>query len=515
MFEDVGLRTKLAQLFSANTDRFDQLAVAAGLDPRTDLVGADLRGADFAGSVMDRWDLSSCDLTGASFSGAKIRDLITKDAIGVNLSGAVPLNDIEEDRPDRSDTFESIVEEIRSSTTGVLRGPLIKKLLADHASDERTWSFLLNHQLIFERVGRFVSMIIDAWESRQEPATAAAGNQLRIRLLREGGNSYITVRARLLRELASRLGRNEELLELCKDAIRREGYWTSGAAALSILAQVFTGDREVASFLESLLSGRKWSGSKSEVIFALLKGFDSPTARKIIESAIGDELLPMYERIAMLRSYYRAKQDDPNIVRFVDGVFQDSEPELRAAALRAKTENGRRASGDILANLQSVAKSDKDYQVRVAALDVIGSSAGQLDFLQEIATTDQDEHVRSCATRAVDRLGYSDREWYIKIFRNDPSDDVRNAALSWFLAQEQEAVGKNELRDLLIEEMKRAEPGFTAARAAYNAIELWPNDNLIRNLARSLVIHLPKNTGGWNQRLRVVLEKLSQINGRS
>jgi hypothetical protein len=165
MFDNPHLRTSLTQLFSAQTDRFDELIVAAGLNPKKDLAGADLRNADFADSVMDGWDLSGCDLTGASFTGAKIRDLITKDAIGLNLAGALSLNEVPWDVLGPSDGYSWIVEQILKSTNRAKRGPLIERLLTDYGSEERTWSFLLKHQLRRERVGKLVSRIISAWES--------------------------------------------------------------------------------------------------------------------------------------------------------------------------------------------------------------------------------------------------------------------------------------------------------------------------------------------------------------
>src|SRR5580700_8534307 len=182
MFDHADLQLKLGRLFSAGTDRFDELLAAAGVNPKTDLVGADLQGANFTGSVMNGWDLSYCDLTGASFAGARIKNLIIRDAVGVDLSGAIPLDDSDERLAREPDSFDRTIEQIRSSTNGAQRGPLIKKLLDRHGFDDRTWPFLLNEQLKRERVGRLVSLIIDEWESRQSNPFAV-GNELRIGLL--------------------------------------------------------------------------------------------------------------------------------------------------------------------------------------------------------------------------------------------------------------------------------------------------------------------------------------------
>jgi hypothetical protein len=60
IFNDPELRARLGSLFSAESSRFDELLEAVGLDPSKHLVGADLRGAVFDGSLMDGWDLSRC-----------------------------------------------------------------------------------------------------------------------------------------------------------------------------------------------------------------------------------------------------------------------------------------------------------------------------------------------------------------------------------------------------------------------------------------------------------------------
>jgi hypothetical protein len=511
MFEDPRLQANLGQLFSADSDRFDELIAAAGLDPKTDLVGADLRGANFAGSIMNGWDLSRCDLTGASFSGAKIRDLRTKDTIGLNLNGAILLDEVAEDLREPSDGFDGILEQIRRSTNGAQRGPLIENLLSKHGSDERTWSFLLGHQLRRERVGRYVSLIIDAWESTQ-PDAEAAGNELRLKLLSPEGNPYITVRARLLQELASRLGPKDEVLEVCKVAVEREGYWTSGRTAVSILAGLFSGDKRAASFLEELISRPKWSGFKSNVVRALFEGFDSASVRQVVENAILDESQERYQRSGMLTSYCRAKSDVPSTAQFAKRIFETSaDPEIRAAAISARSVYGDLKGADASETLREIAIDDKDYQVRGAALDAIRHLGREhLDFLLQRATTDQSGEVRSLAVRSVAVLGYNNHEWFVKIFRDDPADLVRRAALDRLLSRSRTSNDEDKLRGPLTNEIERADPSFAAARAANEALKRWPGDSAIRSLVAKMLTRLPENTGGWKAELRSMLQGIKE-----
>jgi hypothetical protein len=112
------------------------------------------------------------------------------------------------------------------------------------------------------------------------------------------------------------------------------------------------------------------------------------------------------------------------------------------------------------------------------------------------------------AVRTADQLRYKNREWFIKIFRDDPDDFVRGAALDWLLNSDHQSDHDVELRDLIIGEMRRAEPGYTAARAADEALRRWPEDKVIAELAVRLVIHLPKKIGGWRRTLQSALQRL-------
>ena len=67
---------------------FDELATAAGLDPRHDFVGTSLRGIDLRDEDLRRFDFSLADLTGADFRGANVADVRFNGAI---LRGAIGL----------------------------------------------------------------------------------------------------------------------------------------------------------------------------------------------------------------------------------------------------------------------------------------------------------------------------------------------------------------------------------------------------------------------------------------
>jgi hypothetical protein len=84
-------RAKLDSVLSVSEERFDRLLELAGLDPRCDLRFSDLRGVDFAGSVLIGWDFTGSDLSGASFLGARIAHCVFTNAEGVDLEGVIEL----------------------------------------------------------------------------------------------------------------------------------------------------------------------------------------------------------------------------------------------------------------------------------------------------------------------------------------------------------------------------------------------------------------------------------------
>ncbi len=512
MFDHGNLRLRLGRLFAARTSRFDELLAESGVNPKTDLVGADLRGADFAESIIDGWNLSRCDLTGASFFGAKIRNLTIEEALGADLTGAVMLDQLDQ-KPMRSlDPLNDLIEQIRASTNGAQRSPLILRLLDTHGLDEKAWAFLLNEQLRRERVGRLVNLIIATWEARQ-PDPFSAGNDLRVQLLQSNGNQYITVRARLLRDLASRLGRNEQVLDLCKAAIEREGYWTSGQTALSILSNVFAGEVAISSYLENLISGRDWGGFRFHVAASLLEGFDSESARETIESAILDASLPLYERSGMLESYCRLKSGDRRAIDFAEQVLQtSSEQELRATVVRAKYHHLDRRDDAAVRKVRTIAAEDEGYQVRLAALSAIGSARNQLQFLIERAVDDAHADVRSAAVRRVHQLGYENGDWYANIFSNDSGSSVRSAALDALLPPN--AIAEPQLRDLLAQAISRSEPDYVTARVAWEALQRWPSDKPIVALTQQMINRLPEDMRHWRTRLMSLLAEADKSHVR-
>jgi hypothetical protein len=79
----------LDALQSAESDDFVELARQAGLDPRHDFVGADLRGVDFGSSDLAGFDFTGADLTEAKLSHADISraNLFAATLLGTSLPG--------------------------------------------------------------------------------------------------------------------------------------------------------------------------------------------------------------------------------------------------------------------------------------------------------------------------------------------------------------------------------------------------------------------------------------------
>jgi hypothetical protein len=98
----------------------------------------------------------------------------------------------------------------------------------------------------------------------------------------------------------------------------------------------------------------------------------------------------------MIRAYYNAKSDDPEVKRFVDRLFEtSSDPNIRAAVIRAKADFRPKMKPDDLETLRTVAVSDKDFEVRLAALAGLGRDAKELDFIVERAVTERTGQVLS------------------------------------------------------------------------------------------------------------------------
>ena len=460
MFSDPTLLTKLNNVFAAETDLFDELLVAAGLDPKKDLIGADLSGANFAGCTIDGWNLSRCDLTGASFVGAKVRNLVTTDAVGVDLTGAETLQDPSLPEED-SAVFNSLIDRIRESAKAATRWPFIERLLKEYGSDKRTWDYLLNVHLRRERVGKFVSRIIDEWESTQAKGEGA-GNKLRIALLRESRTGYITVRARLIRELAGSMGPRREVFDLCKMMIEHEGYFTSGIAAMSILAHVFRLDEDAADVLRNAIEERV-SVSKYDAVTALLEGFDNPGNRRFVEAAILDAKQQSYHRAGMLRSYARHCRHSAALTQLAIQIFRTStEPWMREVALDVRASYGDLVGPEQSTVLQDIARNDGEERVRRAALTALSSrGVDQLPFILTLAQEDSESAVRAAAVNIAVSLGFKDREWFSYIFEHDEAEVVRQIGLDRLL-RDDEAKDDRRLRSLLIKEIARPEPRYLA-----------------------------------------------------
>jgi hypothetical protein len=505
MFSDPKLSASLAGLFSAETTRFDQLLLAAGLDPTKDLVGADLKDAIFDGSIMDGWDLSRCDLTGASFAGARVRNLMTTDAVGLNLAGAEPLEDELNLESPPSDELSSLIEHIEKGTRGKERWPFLERLLRDHTQDQRAWKFLLDRHLRRERVAKHVSWIVREWELTQAKSEPA-GNDLRLKLLRRGGSPYITVRARLLKELAARVGPTDDVFEISKAFIEEEGYWTSGLTAMSILAELFSGNIRAATVLKEVISRPNWVGSIADIVAALFKGFDGLATRNFVENAIVDVSRQKYQRASMLTSYARHCDDRAAVRELAIRLFDvDKEPEVRAAATDVRAKFGDLFGPNTWKELQTIARQDRDYQVRSAALRALRVlDVDQTSFFLERAEKDENGTTRATALWGLETLGYKKQRWYSQIFARDPDDFVRRSALNWLLKSEDI---KDEMwfRDLLIGELGQKEPSLAAARAADVLMARWPNDPEIPHLVIDFLARCPKEISGWSYSLRETL----------
>jgi HEAT repeat protein len=210
----------------------------------------------------------------------------------------------------------------------------------------------------------------------------------------------------------------------------------------------------------------------------------------------------------VLEAYCGSNHNIPEVWQFAEQIFKsDANGELRASVIRARSQYGDLSGIDALQELLAIARTDKDPPVRGAALYAVHlCGGGQLEFFLERARIDDDGGVRSSAVRLVDSLGHPDRSWFIERFVDDPVDHVRGAALDWLL-NKKHSVSDRELYSLLLKEVARVDPRYTAARAASVALGRWPNDQEVSRLALNMVRRLPENSGGWKSHLRTVLSK--------
>jgi hypothetical protein len=502
MLFDEKTKNDLKNLFSKNTDRFDELLETAGLDPKHDLVGADLSGADFSGSYIDGWNLSGCDLSGASFIGARIRNLKTAGAVGLDLTGAEIIEANEESAAEQKRDFNWIIQQINKGTRGGERWPFLQELLSRFYSDDRAWEFLRDH-LNRERVGKYVSHIINAWEQRE---SREVGTKLRLELLRPGGNPYITVRARLLKELANRVGAEDEVLEIAKDMIEREGYWTSGIATMETLSKVFAGDPRASEILTYAISHGKFV-SIGDATRALLKGFPTTTSLDFVEQRISDSDQNRYQRAIMIENYAAANLEPTRTWNFLRKIFEtELDGRVRAAALRARNRYGSRSSSDSAEYLQHLAVEDSDDDVRTSALQILAwQGKALIPFLLERAMQDVEPSVRVTAIYLVQELGFNEPDWFLGLI-SDESDSVRGALLEWVLHNEA-VVGEREIKEILVELIRSQKPSYAAARAGYLALKRWPDSRDILDMVAELYRSLPRSIGGWNVTLRNELLK--------
>ena len=503
IFSDAKILDDLGKLFSQQSARFDELVLAAELDPTKDLIGADLRGAVFDGSVMDGWNLSGCDLTGASFIGARIRDLVAAGAVGLDLRGAEQFSESTDATGKRpTDELSWLIAQIEKNTRAKQRRPFLDRLVQEFGRDDRAWDFLLRY-LPRERAADHVSWIIRKWESTR---SEEAGNELRMRLLKSGGSSYITVRARLLRELASRLGPTDVILDLAVTILREEGAFSSGAVAISVLSTLFRGDpRAEAALKDAMSDSRWWFPPTEDITAALMLSFDTPSTRDFIERYILDRTNHESRRARTLESYVKHDGSE-DALRLAQSIFySDDRAEMRASAVKAQAAN--QVYGMASKNLEEIASNDRSDEVRAAAICALGSQSSDIDFVFKRAVADEAASVRASAVSVIDSQDCADAEWFLQIFRNDPADQVRSVALSWLLDNVGDE-GAIAVRDALMKEIARADPSYAAGRAAFELIRRWPDPEILKQVA-GLLHRLPKNTGGWNNILHQLLQKQS------
>jgi len=467
-----------------------------------------LRGASFDGCVLDGWDLSSCDLTGASFKGAKVRGLKADGSVGLDLSGSESLDlAILPGNHDDFDEIGSLIAQIEKRNRGNERRPLLEKLLTNYFSDDRAWKFLRESHLKRERVGSLVAMIIQAWEKKT--GDPHAGVELMRQLLGRSGSPYITVRARLLRDFAGRVGNTDELFDMLGETAKREGWWSTGSTALSILAKAFSGEERAANVMRSIVTESGWFGARADAVKALIQGFYSPDTCAFLEKAIEDNAIPAPHRATILYAYANQARTSEAAARLATDLFEKNEnAELRAAATSLRIKSGDLSKGTKVEEILSIARADRHHEVRSAVMYALPiPNIDSTKLLLERATEDNSSTVRRGAvSRLTYFVQYSDIDWFRRVFEQDSDDEVRSIALSHLLVLEGETRSER-LREILIHEISRATPGIAAGRSAAVLLERWPNDGLIRRLATELLGRGRGLLGGWRSTIIQELQK--------
>jgi uncharacterized protein YjbI with pentapeptide repeats len=79
-------RDAIDAILSTPEEDFVILASAAGLDPESDFIGADLRNVEFGNCDLTGFNFSEADLTGADLSKAKIDGACFNDAKGLDTA---------------------------------------------------------------------------------------------------------------------------------------------------------------------------------------------------------------------------------------------------------------------------------------------------------------------------------------------------------------------------------------------------------------------------------------------
>lgn len=511
VFQDSQFRSQLRQLFRSDEERFDLLLAAAGLDPAKDLVGADLRNANFSGSLVDRWNLTGCDLTGVSFVGARVFGVLTTDAVGLDLSGAIILDfpPTPEAKPDGE--LALLFDQIQKSANGAQRGPLIQRLMRDYPHEERVWDFLIRIHLRQERTGKYVSLILNAWE-RVGPGSQVEANRLRIELLEPKGTPYITVRGRLLREIAARLGPTEEVFDIAKRMALNEGEYTSGAAAMSVLGDAFAGDDRAASVLKMIVSKPDSWGASSIAATSLLEGFDSKRNQEFVRNAIRDRARTPYQRSGMLYAYCRHASQGVDTRKLIEEILRgDDVGVMKGAAVTALSIFSVFGSTETLEHLRRFAQTETEEDVRIAAIDGLSRFGGsQTEFLVKCYKSETSGRVRRAAVTNLEKVGFQDNSWFTSVLVLDQSDLVRGAALSWLLNDDKRI---DDIRELLIGEASRIDPGYASARAGFIALSRWPESETVRAIVERLVQTLPKDMSNWRSSLSSKLQEISASKG--
>jgi hypothetical protein len=237
-----------------------------------------------------------------------------------------------------------------------------------------------------------------------------------------------------------------------------------------------------------------------------LKGFDSVENRALIERQIFNTEVGDYERSRMLRIYLQT--DDARSREFASRVFDSGEEGiLRSVTLEAVCGRTLMSRDEAEAFLSEIAFNDRHPEVRSAAFRILSKrNIGDARVLLNRAMSDVEPQVRAAAVSLMAELGLENWQWFAHSFGSDSSDMVRGVSLNGLL-EHIGAENRDHFRDLLVTEVGRIDPSFSAVRSAHVLLHRWPTNEHFR-IVKMMLEKLPAEISGWHSHLtRLVKDK--------